>query len=209
MIRQVKVNSGQIVDRFLCLLLVLGVSSPGWTSGESVQTKYSVFDRLEVVSEAMQEIDILDMTSAVPISWQVIKPSSKMRLAQFAISDERQAEVVVFYFGVGQGGGAQANIDRWVSQFKPVNGKPVQPRVKNLTTTGGFAVTWVEIQGDYARGVGVGPIGDFKSDRMLIAAITETPHGNLYIQFHGDNKTILEHRDEFSQFVMALRKKSA
>ena len=132
-----------------------------------------------------------------------------MRLAQFAISDEGQAEVVVFYFGVGQGGGSQANIARWVSQFKPVNGKPVQPTVKNMTTDGGFAVTWVEIQGDYARGVGVGPIGDFKTDRMLIAAITETPRGNLYIQFHGDRETILDRRDEFSQFVLALRKKAA
>jgi len=209
MLRHEKVNSGRRVGRFLCLLLVLGFSSPGWTSGESAQIKYSVFDRLEVVSEVMQEIDILDMTSVVPGSWQTLKPSSNMRLAQFAISDEGQAEVVVFYFGVGQGGGAQANIARWVSQFKPVNGKPVQPKIKNKTTDGGFAVTWVEIQGDYARGVGVGPIGDFKSNRMLIAAITQTPRGNLYIQFHGDRKTILEHRDQFSQFVMALRKKSA
>ena len=63
--------------------------------------------------------------------------------------------------------------------------------------------------GDYARGVGVGPIGDYKTDRMLIAAIVETPRGNLYIQFHGDRETILDRRDEFSQFVLALRKKVA
>ena len=61
---------------------------------------------------------------------------------------------------------------------------------------------------DYARGVGVGPIGDFKTDKMLIAAIAETPRGNLYIQFHGDRDTVLGHRDEFMQFVMALRKRS-
>ena len=131
-----------------------------------------------------------------------------MRLAQFRLPGEKAAEVIVFYFGAGQGGGAQANIARWVSQFKPVNGKPVQPSVDNMTTAGGFEVTWVEIQGDYARGVGVGPIGDYKFDQMLIAAITETPRGNLYIQFHGDRDTILEHRDEFSQFVMTLRQRS-
>lgn len=190
---------------FLWLLLMLTFPAPGWTSGDSAQIKHTQPSRLKIAAKSMQKIEILDMSSVVPGSWQAVPPSSNMRLAQFAISDEAQAEVIVFYFGVGQGGGAQANIARWVSQFRPVNGKPVQSTVDNMRTTGGFEVTWVEILGDYARGVGVGPIGKYKSDQMLIAAITQTPRGNLYIQFHGDRDAILEHRDEFMQFVMALQ----
>lgn len=193
---------------FLWLLLMLIFPAPSWTSGDSAQIKHTQSSKLKMASKSMRKIEILDMSSVVPSSWQATPPSSNMRLTQFAISDEGQAEVIVFYFGVGQGGGAQANIARWVSQFKPVNGKPVQPTVDNMRTTGGFEIIWVEIQGDYARGVGVGPIGKYKSDQMLIAAITQTPLGNLYIQFHGDRNAILEHRDEFMQFVMALQKRA-
>ena len=228
MINHGKVNSGQIsvlkhfrslyrsIDghqfwkpgQFLWFVLVLSYPPPGWTSGDSAQIGYTEPDRLEIASVSMQRVDILDMSSVVPSSWKARPPSSSMRLLQFEISDEEPAEMIVFYFGAGQGGGPQANIARWVSQFSPVNGKPVQPTVKNMRTTGGFEVTWVEIQGDYARGVGVGPIGDYKIDQMLIAAITQTPRGNLYIQFHGNRTTILEHRDEFRQFVLALEKRS-
>ena len=194
--------------RSLWFVLLLSYQPVACTSADLAKIDNAQPANLKMASESMQRIDILDMSTFVPRSWQTVKPSSSMRLAQFRLPGEKAAEVIVFYFGAGQGGGAQANIARWVSQFKPVNGKPVQPSVDNMTTAGGFEVTWVEIQGDYARGVGVGPIGDYKFDQMLIAAITETPRGNLYIQFHGDRDTILEHRDEFSQFVMTLRQRS-
>ena len=190
---QNNVNSGQILGRLLCLALFLCFPVTSWAAGDSA---------------GMRKIEFLDMTTVAPESWLVIPPSSSMRLAQFEISKDKQATAIVFYFGAGQGGGPEANIARWVGQFRQVNGKPVVPKVGNMTTEGGFGVTWVEIQGDYARGAGVGPIGQYKPEQMLIAAITRTPQGNLYIQFHGDKETILEHRNQFAQFVMALRKRS-
>ena len=51
----------------------------------------------------------------------------------------------------------------------------------------------------------MGPVGDYRPDQMLIAAITETPRGNLYIQFHGDAGTVLSHRAAFRDFVTGLR----
>ena len=177
----------------------------GWTAVDSSHLNHTESTLLKAASTSMQRIDILDMTTVVPDSWQTVTPSSKMRLGQFSMSGEGQGEVIVFYFGAGQGGSPQANIARWVSQFRPVNGKPVQPMVTNMKTFGGFLVTWVVIQGDYARGVGMGPIGEYKSDQMLIAAVTQTPRGNLYFQFHGDRATILNHRNEFAQFVLRLQ----
>ena len=38
----------------------------GWASGESVQIKNIQSAKLKIASEAMQEIDILDMLSAAP-----------------------------------------------------------------------------------------------------------------------------------------------
>lgn len=190
MVNYGKIYSCGIPRSLLWVLLVLSYLSPGWAS------------------EATKIVDLLDMTTAAPGSWQSVPPSSSMRLAQFAMPNDESAEVIVFYFGAGQGGGAEANIARWVGQFKPVNGKPVQPMVTKMKTTGGFPVTWVEIQGDYARGVGVGPIGEYKTDQMLIAGVTQTPRGNLYFQLHGDRETVLGHRDEFAHFVLKLQSRS-
>lgn len=202
------VNRGQILVRFLWFVLILSSPLFGCTSGESGQVRNVGPAELQIPSDSTQNINILDMATVAPDSWRAIPPSSSMRLAQFAISDEGLGKVIVFFFGAGQGGGAQANIARWVGQFRPVNGKPVQAMVTNMKTFGGFLVTWVEIQGDYARGVGVGPIGDYKSDQMLIAAIIQTSRGNLNVQFYGDKGTVLEHRNEFAQFVLALQKRS-
>ena len=188
--------------RFFLFLSILMI---GCMADDSEQINNTESPTLPASSKSTQRINILDMTTAAPDSWLAVEPSSSMRLVQFVISDVEQAEVIVFYFGAGQGGGPQANIDRWLGQFKPKNGKTVQPMVTNMKTRGGFPVTWVEIKGDYARGVGVGPKGGYKSAQMLIAAITKTSRGNLYFQLHGDRETVLRHRDEFMDFVIKLQ----
>lgn len=160
-------------------------------------------------SNTAQSVEFLGMISEVPGTWQSQPPANSMRLAQYRLPDEGNAEMVVFYFGPRQGGGAQANIARWTAQFKPIDGKPVKPKISSLKTENDSDVTWVEIEGDYARGVGMGPVGDYKVDQMLIAAITLTPLGNLYIQFFGDREKIITHRHEFLQFIKDLRSKAS
>ncbi len=61
-----------------------------------------------------------DFTFAKPASWTWTEPSSSMRKAQLTVKDaagKETAEVVFFQFE-GGAGGAQANIDRWLSQFE-------------------------------------------------------------------------------------------
>ena len=49
-----------------------------------------------------------------------------MRVAQYklpkAAGDSEDALLVVYYFGQGQGGSPQANIDRWIEQMKQPDG---------------------------------------------------------------------------------------
>src|SRR6266700_1953632 len=58
----------------------------------------------------------------VPEGWTAEKPTSGMRVAQYklpkAAGDSEDALLVVYYFGQGQGGSAQANIDRWINQIQ-------------------------------------------------------------------------------------------
>lgn len=184
----------------VCAVMLL----PACNSSEPVPTNTSTAgEDSSVVST--QLVGFLGLKSSVPGNWQSIAPSSNMRLAQYAIPGELNAEMIVYYFGPTQGGTAEANINRWVSQFRTVSDQPVKPLISNFKTTGGFDVTWVELQGEYARGVGSGPVGKFQSNQKLIAAITRTHKGNLYIQLHGDVEVVNHHQDDFLIFVKGLR----
>ena len=69
---------------------------------------------------ATSEIKVGDLTLTVPKSWKQTEPSSRLRLAQFSVptadGEQTPTDVVVFCFG-GSGGGADANIRRWIGQF--------------------------------------------------------------------------------------------
>ncbi|MCB1876699.1 MAG: hypothetical protein KDH88_12070 [Chromatiales bacterium] len=155
-------------------------------------------------SDAQRNLEFLGFRSQIPEDWQPNTPSSSMRAAQVMVPGADPVEMIVYYFGPGQGGSAEANIARWQGQFRPVDGKPVEAMVDHFQTQGGFPVTWVELRGDYARGVGMGPMGEYKPDRILIAAVTETPKGNLYIQFHGEADNVAKHKEKFRKFVANL-----
>jgi hypothetical protein len=144
-----------------------------------------------------------DYVAPVPASWVALQPSSNMRAAQYrvpGIGAGAEAELIVFYFGPAQGGGVQANIDRWVTQFSSDDGQPVVPRTEH-TEVGGLRVTFVELNGTYARGIGSGPQGIAKNNQTLLVAIVETPVGNLTFQLHGDQSTVNAHRKSFVAMV--------
>ena len=62
-----------------------------------------------------------------PDGWESSEPSNNMRKAQFSASSPsgKNAEVVFYYFGSGNTGGIQANVDRWMKQFEEPLGKKV------------------------------------------------------------------------------------
>jgi hypothetical protein len=151
-----------------------------------------------------QPVTLLDMESIVPADWVAQDPSSGMRLAQFRVpsGDGAAAELVVYYFGPGQGGSLDANVERWASQFSGPDG-PVEPQITELDAV--FPTTLVELTGSYARGVGMGPAGDAQPDRTLLAALVETPQGTLFPQLHGPADLVAAQRDGFVSFVEGIR----
>ncbi len=73
---------------------------------------------------------------AVEITWvdppglRRVPPKSAMRKASYevprAAGDTEDGELAVFYFGPGQGGSIDANVDRWVKQFSGVSASDVK-----------------------------------------------------------------------------------
>lgn len=155
-----------------------------------------------------QTVTLTGVEAPVPSAWLAVTPSTSMRLAQFrvpAAGGSQDAELVVFYFGPGQGGTPAANIARWQTQFSTPDGGRVEP-VVNRFETDGMAVTQAEFQGNYARGVGAGPVGSAKPGQILLAAIVEGPRGKLFVQLYGPAATVNEHRRAFDDFVRGMRR---
>jgi hypothetical protein len=149
---------------------------------------------------------LLDYEAVVPPSFVTRAASSAMRLAEWSVTrtDGTSAEVIVYYFGEGQGGSAEANIARWSSQFTSAEGGPVTPRVGTLDGTA-FVTTVAEYDGAYARSVGMGSAATADPDQALVAAVVETPRGNLFLQLFGDRAAVAETRTDFLEMVGSIR----
>ena len=147
-----------------------------------------------------------DYHAPVPPGWQALPPASSYRVAQYrvpAAAGAGDGEAVVYYFGQGQGGSVAANIARWTSQFSGADGQPVEPVVQALRA-GSLAATLVELKGSYARQIGMSAGAVGQPGQTLLAAVVETPHGNLTFQLHGDQATVAAQREAFVAMLRAL-----
>jgi hypothetical protein len=125
-----------------------------------------------------------------PTGWQRVAPSSSMRKATYKIpaapKDPEDAEMAVFYFGQGEGGGTEANIQRWIGQFADVKPSDVK-RVER--TPNGMKQTVVEVEGTYSGGM-PGQQSAPKTNYHLIGAVVETPAGSYFFKLTGPKKTV-------------------
>ena len=150
---------------------------------------------------------IQGLASQIPAGWTPTPLSSTMRVAQFglpAAAGAEPGEVAVYFFPTGQGGTQEANILRWASQFTGADGKPVKPQ-SSTSKSDGIEVTLVELQGTYARGVGMGPSGEARPDQTLMIAMTEASTGRITMQMYGPSKTVAAQRDNFIKLAKGFR----
>ncbi len=157
-------------------------------------------------TSAGQSVQVLDLQATLPDNWIAETPTSDMRKLQYRIpgaSEDQAAELVVYYFGMNQGGTLEANIERWKSQFSRPDGGEVEPVIEQIDGSS-MPATLVTIQGSYARGLGVGPQGEALPDRTLLAALVQTPEGTLYPQMHGPAATVSAAREGFIGFIRSL-----
>jgi hypothetical protein len=144
-----------------------------------------------------------------PTGWKT-EAARPMRAATYTIpptvGDTAGAECVVYFFGPGQGGTVEANLDRWKGQMLAPGGRPTDAKVAKRTIHG-LAVTTIDASGDYS-GMG-GPMAASKSvlnNYRLLGAIVEGPGGNVFIKFTGPAKTIAAREAEFEQLLNSFDK---
>lgn len=138
-----------------------------------------------------------------PDNWLAVKPASQMRLAEYHLlgaDGTEPATMSVFYFGPQGGGAIQANIDRWVEQFKAIQDGPTQATQQ----VSGMTVHRVAVSGTFDVGAARSGEGLREQWRML-GAIAESPSGNYFFKLTGPQATIDAHEAGFDAFVSSFQ----
>ena len=145
------------------------------------------------------------VTWTVPDPWAP-GPGSAMRVATYDVPGAKNAEAgqcAVFYFGRGQGGAVEANVQRWAGQFKE---KPT-PKDERRTVAG-VPVTVVAIEGTYMNpGGGMMQSQGEKPGYRLLGAIVEAPEGNVFFKLTGPAATVGAAEAAFEGLVGSIARK--
>jgi hypothetical protein len=146
----------------------------------------------------------------VPAGWTAEKPTSDMRVAQYKLpkaeGDGEDALLVLYYFGQGQGGSAQANIDRWINQIKQPDGQLSKGRAKTDTlSVNGLPVNTVDVTGNYSGGMSPDSApANSKSIYRLRAAVIDTPKGSYFVKLTGPEKTINHWDQAYTEYLKSF-----
>ena len=160
------------------------------------------------VAAALHAESVAGLKWTAPSSWSN-KGSAPMRAATYMVppapGDKESSECVVYFFGTGQGGSVEANVDRWKGQFTQA-GRTAPAQIQKRSVHG-LPLTTIDTSGDYS-GMG-GPLAGkptVEAGYRLLGAIFEGPEGNVFIKFAGPAKTVAANQRNFEQLVNSFDK---
>ena len=140
----------------------------------------------------------------LPAAWRREQPSSSMRLAQAVVPGAAgPGELVLFYFGEGQGGTVEGNFDRWSGQ---VEARPGAKPERGTIEAGAFRASWIDLSGTLLpSGMGAGPTTPQPRFR-LIGAVVEGGSGPYFFKLTGPEATVAAEREAFFGLLKSCRK---
>ena len=144
-----------------------------------------------------------------PAEW-TSKGATRMRAANYGIpaaaGDSEDGECAVYFFGPGQGGSAQANVRRWLGQFRTPQGGPVDDSARvEQTRINDIAVTRLEVSGTYLfKPAPFAPKVTPKPGYRMFAAIARGPVGPVFFKLTAPAKTAAGAKAAFEQMLQSL-----
>ena len=143
-----------------------------------------------------------------PAGWTT-EAARPMRAATYTIppatGDKAAGECVVSFFGAGQGGTVEANIDRWKGQFQGADGKTPAGQIATRTSRG-LKITTIDTSGSYSgMGGPMAPAGKPVPGYRLLGAIVEGPGGTVFVKFTGPAKTVAANQQKFDQMLASFQ----
>lgn len=148
----------------------------------------------------------LHITWVDPPSFKRVPPSNPMRKASFVVpraeGDGEDGELTVFYFGPGQGGSIDANVERWIKQFADVKPEDVKRADREAN---GLRQHTVELEsGTFSSGMPGGP-ATAKPGFGLVGGIVETPSGAYFFKLTGPSKTVKQAKPDFYKLLDSIK----
>jgi hypothetical protein len=158
-------------------------------------------------------VTIDGLKSAVPAEWMMEETTSRMRAYQFKVpkvrDDKHDGEMVIFFFGPGQGGSTQDNIIRWKGMFIPPEGKKIDDVAKvTRMKVGDVELSYLDVQGTYKfkdRPFDANAKEERRPDWRMLGIILESKNGPYFIRFVGPAKTVAHHKNGFDDWLKGLK----
>lgn len=152
------------------------------------------------------------LSCETPGTWRVVKPANRLLEHEFAVDPPKDVKSSHARMTIMQAGGTvEANISRWISQFKDTEAGADRSAAKvEKQAINGMTVTTVEITGTYMEALR-GPFGPKtpRENYRLVGAIVETGiAGNYFFKLVGPDMTVSPARDAFLEMLKSLKKKS-
>ena len=134
-----------------------------------------------------------------PAGWKWVVPSSSMRKAQLEVpgSEGVAADVTFFHFGAGQGGGVQANVDRWFAQFGNSNTSQSEEKVSTNR------VVHVQARGTFQSGMPGGPTTPLENYALRGAILVDPEKGDVFVKMTGPAAVVESAAPAFDEMVRA------
>lgn len=133
--------------------------------------------------------DVGGVTWTAPNGFAYRQPTVAMRLAEYVVGRDGDADVVmtVFHFP-GMGGSIDSNIERWLGQFTQPDGRSTLAAARiGSETVNGLRVTTVDVGGTYSAGSMGGGAGE---NQRLLGAIVESQAGPVFFKLVGPRATV-------------------
>lgn len=179
---------GGFMNSVIRIFLAISLMPLGWLMAEDLKVKVS------------------EQTFTKPAAWKSEKTSSKMRAAQFSVpgkAGEEAAECVFFYFGPGAGGGAQANMQRWVGQFA----RDPKPKLKvEDAKVGETPVAFLFANGTFMKGPPFGGAKVPKKNYGMAAAVLGTKPGYIFVKMTGPKAVVDAAKADFKKMIESALK---
>jgi gluconolactonase len=145
-----------------------------------------------------KEVKFKSLKLTVPESWESQPPSNNLRLGQFKIAplkDEGESEIYIASFP-GGGGGVDANVSRWISQFTS-EGRKVKV-TQGKAPQGDYVLA--DISGTYKQSIGP-PVRmqtkEVPDSRMLGVILMIEDEGIYFVKFTGGKETVASQEKAF------------
>jgi hypothetical protein len=147
----------------------------------------------------------------VPAGWET-EPTRQMRIATYRIhaiaGDPEDAECAVYFFGPGQGGTVEANLDRWAHQFTaPDSQSLASPAKMEKRVIAGLNVSTLTVSGTYLGAGGMMSQQEVKKPNFRMrAAIVEAPEGLVFFKLIGPLNTVAAAEDDFNSVLGSVHR---